>query len=334
MSFTAAVRSALRRCINGTNPSLGIAVGVACKLLVEAGNCSRKPVCCTLEAAAGKDEEGPHDGSWVCRVHQIPGGPSLQLWEGGRVFADGAGVHIWPAAELLVKYLSYAWDDPDALPSKDASVRHKTDSETTSKYQWKGRKVLELGCGCGFVALSLAIHGADVVAVDSNEKALRLAGANLADHLDKGNQPVLRYLDWGDEAACEQLRKEFGPFNAIVAADCVLVDAGAGPMWRSLGMQPYPPEQLLEASRCLATCDDQCDTEVVVLVVDRSGDVAATAQALVQRRQEIELVALPAGAALEGGGAATVFHFRWRERKGDTEHTGQPAAERPTPKMP
>ena len=36
----------------------------------------------------------------------------------------------------------------------------------------EGRKVLDMGCGCGIVALHLAKNGCDVVAVDLDKKAV------------------------------------------------------------------------------------------------------------------------------------------------------------------
>lgn len=41
--------------------------------------------------------------------------------------------------------------------------------------EWEGRKVLEIGCGEGGLASIIAFHGADVMAIDYSEEAIKIA---------------------------------------------------------------------------------------------------------------------------------------------------------------
>lgn len=228
----------------------------------------------------------------VLKQHKIPGfKESIKVWEGTRPFAQGSGVRTWPAAFFLLSYLQ----------------EHVTDSGKTSKQFWQKRRVLELGCGCGLVALALASQGAGVTAVDSSENVLELCAASRKDLPSKAaGQTAFQLLDWRDAEACQKLVEDQGPFHFVVAADCVLAHEPVGPMWRAVGAEACPPESLLEATRLLGK-----GAEVVLVVTDRVGDVAKTAQALLRRHRELEILALPRDEVLEGPSHCTVFHFRW-----------------------
>ena len=48
--------------------------------------------------------------------------------------------------------------------------------------RWKGKKVLEIGCGIGTDTINFARHGAQVTAVDINKEAVRCVRANILLH--------------------------------------------------------------------------------------------------------------------------------------------------------
>lgn len=238
---------------------------------------------------------------WRLVDHHLPEEAPLELWEGTRLFADGSGVHVWPAAACLVEYLR--WHGvPDGSPG-------------SLKANCRGRRVMEMGCGCGLVAVCLARWGAEVVAVDYSDAALALTEANAAHNLteEQRSRLLVERLDWNDAASCTRLREESGPFTAIVAADCVLARPPAGPMWRRVGLKAVPPGSLLDATHWLA----DSNTEVVLVVADRVDDVRDTARALLERREDVQLVAMPQDVVLGGGGKATVFHFKWKSAPRD-----------------
>eukprot|EP00747_Dinoflagellata_sp_TGD_P081831 gnl/TRDRNA2_/TRDRNA2_161463_c0_seq1.p1 gnl/TRDRNA2_/TRDRNA2_161463_c0~~gnl/TRDRNA2_/TRDRNA2_161463_c0_seq1.p1 ORF type:complete len:209 (-),score=26.17 gnl/TRDRNA2_/TRDRNA2_161463_c0_seq1:32-658(-) len=173
--------------------------------------------------------------------------------------------------------------------------------------KWRNWKVLELGCGCGLAAVYLGYWGATVVATDTSSVALELAEENARYHLARSNRPYFVRLDWTDLDACARLRDKFGPFHAIVASDCVLASSRTGPQWGAQGISALPPGPLLDATRVFG-CDG---AEVIIVVADRVGEVAQTAEALIERRRNLEILSMPQDVIADGGGKVTVFHFRW-----------------------
>merc|ERR1712008_260086 len=184
-----------------------------------------------------------------------------------------------------------------------------------SQSTWRGCRVLELGCGCGYLGIVLARWGAKVLATDGDSGALALADANATLHnKNESMQLQLRALDWTDLAACAQLRKDAGPFDAIVISDGVLVVPPSGPMWHQAGdaeRMVSLPGPLLDATRLLG----HPNAEVILAVVDRVGDVQETARALLDRRHWLEIVGFPRDLLADDGSTkVTIFHFRWKHR--------------------
>lgn len=254
----------------------------------------------------------------------IPGDPPLKVWESRFVFVDGTGCRVWPATACLAAYLRATGLNSDAWGGMEAAP------EGGKRVDWRGRRVAELGCGVGALSIALAQWGCErVVAVDTSLKALALAKRNL--EVEQGSASAssasaarkavtLHRLDWHDVTACQDLRKDLGPFDAIVVADGVLVGP-PGPMWLrgEGGVEAAPlasmPGPLLDATRELA----HGGTEVVLAVTDRCGDTRETARALLARRHLIELVSTPQvvpQAQNDRGSPVTIFHFRWKERAG------------------
>jgi SAM-dependent methyltransferase len=75
----------------------------------------------------------------------------------------------------------------------------------------RGRRLLELGCGLGAVAVAAMRAGFDVLATDYYADALRFARANAWRAL--GREPRVRLLDWRD------LPPDLGAYDAVVGAD-------------------------------------------------------------------------------------------------------------------
>jgi predicted nicotinamide N-methyase len=74
-----------------------------------------------------------------------------------------------------------------------------------------GRRILELGCGVGLVAIAAMRAGFDVLATDYYADAIRFTRANAWRVL--GREPRTRLVDWRD------LPGDLGRFDLVVAAD-------------------------------------------------------------------------------------------------------------------
>jgi hypothetical protein len=109
------------------------------------------------------------------------------------------GQILWPVSVLLAHYL--------------ASERGQS--------LLKGRRVVELGAGCGLPSLVACHFGASVVVTDGNDIVLDLLKENIANV--KSQQPsadiTARHLIWGKRSHLDPLSRH--PIDVIVAADVV-----------------------------------------------------------------------------------------------------------------
>jgi predicted nicotinamide N-methyase len=94
---------------------------------------------------------------------------------------------LWPSARGLARHLLDA-------PGPNASAGGAASDEERAGGGWDGVRVLELGCGVALPSLALRRRGADVLATDWYEDALRFARANAARN---GLAPLrTQPLDW------------------------------------------------------------------------------------------------------------------------------------------
>jgi len=114
------------------------------------------------------------------------------------------------AADMLIDEDEFEADErlpywADLWPSARALARHLLEQPTPA-----GR-VLELGCGVALPSLALLARGADVLATDYYDDALRFARTNAARN---GLTPLATaHLDW------RAVPEGFGRFDLVLAAD-------------------------------------------------------------------------------------------------------------------
>lgn len=75
----------------------------------------------------------------------------------------------------------------------------------------QGRRVLELGCGMGLVAIAATMAGGDVTATDYYEDAIRFARLNVAEAT--GATIATRMVDW------TRMPADLGRFDVVLASD-------------------------------------------------------------------------------------------------------------------
>ena len=100
----------------------------------------------------------------------------------------------------LVPYSEVLWRSGTALAHEVAEA------------DLAGRHVVELGCGLGVPSLVAARRGADVLATDEDEEALRLLERNAREN---DVQLATERVDWADPDSLVAR----GPFDLVLAAD-------------------------------------------------------------------------------------------------------------------
>lgn len=121
---------------------------------------------------------------------------------------------VWDAALLLADYLQ---------------TEAGEDGQATCKFQFKGKKVVELGAGVGLVGMALAVLGAEVVVTDQ-EYALPLLAKNV--DVNFGDRsgviaPMTEECQWGEPfKTCSRLASWKKSVDVVVFSD-VLYHASA-----------------------------------------------------------------------------------------------------------
>jgi predicted nicotinamide N-methyase len=114
------------------------------------------------------------------------------------------------SSDALITEEDYVRDErlpywADLWPSSFVLARHLAVQEG------RGRRLLELGCGVGLVAVAAARAGFRVTATDYYEDALEFASVNVA--RNGSSAPVVRMIDW------RALPADLGTFDIVVASD-------------------------------------------------------------------------------------------------------------------
>lgn len=133
------------------------------------------------------------------------------------------------AADELIDETEFASDErlpywAELWPSARALARYLLENGSANGEDWAGVRVLELGSGVALPSLALAGRGADVLATDWYDDALRFARANA----ERNGLPPLRteLLDW------RAPRGGWG-YDVVIAAD-VLYEPRNGPLLLAL----------------------------------------------------------------------------------------------------
>ncbi|KAL6984523.1 hypothetical protein U1Q18_017900 [Sarracenia purpurea var. burkii] len=111
-----------------------------------------------------------------------------------------------------------------------------------------GKRVLELGCGCGGICSMVAVKSADlVVSTDGDIKALDLLTQNLATNLDPSSldKLITRKLEWGNKEHIEAI-KELNDrgFEIIIGTDVCYVGESISPLFATA------KELILSSNEC------------------------------------------------------------------------------------
>ncbi|KAK9846615.1 hypothetical protein WJX81_007617 [Elliptochloris bilobata] len=159
----------------------------------------------------GGEEEEEEERGW--RALAGAGGLAVQV---AQCPEDGLSFQVWPSALQLARYAEH--------------------SACAQAGCWAGRRVLELGCGCGLVGLVFAALGARVLLTDLPEPQALIRqniAINAAAIAGAGGAAEAAVLAWGvtDPAS---LPGAWATLDLVIAADVVYHRDLFGPLLATL----------------------------------------------------------------------------------------------------
>ena len=182
------------------------------------------------------------------RAIRLPSGRDIVIRQHQRREEEriGTGGVLWEAAIVLADFVG----------------------RNTHKFDWKGKRVLELGAGTGLVAISLGIEGAEVCATDGNPRVLDGAKANIEAAKPFQGRVTVEQFDWNSAHDLAKIQ-EAGPWDAIVGSDLVYPGNAGRKCVDSNQQMPLADQTLMSLFSALAT------TETVILLAlkDRTGEL-------------------------------------------------------------
>ncbi|KAL5765697.1 hypothetical protein ACOSP7_016314 [Xanthoceras sorbifolium] len=144
------------------------------------------------------------------------------------------GTTVWDASVVFVKYLEKNCRKGRFCPSK-----------------LKGKRVLELGAGCGVAGFGMALLGCNVVATDQNEVLPLLKrnverNTSIITQMNPGSDSFgsirVAELDWGNE---DHIRDIGPPFDYIIGTDVVYAEHLLEPLLQTIFALSGPKTTIL-----------------------------------------------------------------------------------------
>ena len=149
--------------------------------------------------------------------------PVIDLPVGGAALSfqqDNGSMHVgtsvWPCSLVLVKFID-RW----------ASIT-PTENPYSSLLDFRGKRAVEIGCGCGVAGMGLYLLGlTDILLTDISPVMPALK------HNIKRNKPILKkalkhsVLYWNNPAQIAALNP---PFDFVIATDVVYIEETVGPL--------------------------------------------------------------------------------------------------------
>jgi 2-polyprenyl-6-hydroxyphenyl methylase/3-demethylubiquinone-9 3-methyltransferase len=120
-------------------------------------------------------------------------------------------INVDPAEIAKFSELAHRWWDPqsDFKPLHEINPLRLDYIENAAGL--RGKRVLDVGCGGGILAESMAVRGAQVTGIDLSEKALKVAQLHI---LESGNQ-----VDYRLESAEDFARGQAAQFDVVTCME-------------------------------------------------------------------------------------------------------------------
>lgn len=144
----------------------------------------------------------------------VPAEPGAVLDDTARAFVAAGGHRPWH-----IPYWATPWASGIAV----------AEAVVADPDPFRGRRVLELGCGLGITAMALAAAGANLVVVDVWPDTLAYCRYNASRHAGPSARVRTLLADWREVDGQERLHHA-GRFDVVVAADVLYEKEDVAPL--------------------------------------------------------------------------------------------------------
>ena len=179
--------------------------------------------------------DGDDDGSAADLMLFAPASSGAAMLEAFGAYTSEAEVWVDGCAQASIHIVQAIDEDPASLLWRSAVVLSRLWWNDGHQQQLlpfpRGARVLDLGAGLGLTSMTLEALGAQRVVATEISPALQWLQKSIQRN---GSSVEVAELLWGDDDAADMLCRQSGPFDLVLAVDCIYSSALHAPLMRTL----------------------------------------------------------------------------------------------------